>query len=58
MSALLFSLIGLPLTAGFAGKLMLLFGAVEVPQQLYVWLAVIMVLNAAVAHYVLFALSA
>jgi NADH-quinone oxidoreductase subunit N len=51
MSALLFSLIGLPLTAGFAGKLMLLFGAIEVPQQLYVWLAVIMVLNAAVGAY-------
>ena len=51
MTALLFSLIGMPLTAGFAGKLMLLFGAVEVPQQLYVWLAVIMVLNAAVGAY-------
>jgi NADH-quinone oxidoreductase subunit N len=49
--ALLLSLIGLPLTAGFAGKLMILFGAIEVPQQLYVWLAVIMVLNAAVGAY-------
>jgi NADH-quinone oxidoreductase subunit N len=51
MSALLFSLIGLPLTAGFAGKLMLFFGALEVPQPLYWSLAIIMALNAAVGAY-------
>jgi NADH-quinone oxidoreductase subunit N len=51
LSAFLFSLIGLPLTAGFAGKLMLFFGTLEVWQPLYVSLAVIMALNAAIGAY-------
>jgi NADH-quinone oxidoreductase subunit N len=51
LSAFLFSLIGLPLTAGFAGKFMLFFGALEVPQPLYWSLAVIMALNAAIGSY-------
>jgi NADH-quinone oxidoreductase subunit N len=51
LSAFLFSLIGLPLTAGFAGKFMLFFGALEVPQTLFTVLAVIMAINAAIGAY-------
>jgi NADH-quinone oxidoreductase subunit N len=51
LSIFLFSLIGLPLTAGFVGKFMLLFGAVEVPQPLYWSLAVVMAVNAAIGAY-------
>jgi NADH-quinone oxidoreductase subunit N len=50
-SVFLFSLIGLPLTAGFVGKFMLIFGALEVPQPLYWSLAVVMALNAAIGAY-------
>lgn len=50
----LFSLIGMPLTAGFAGKLNLFLGAFQVPadtkmKNLYQVLALIAVLNAAVS---------
>jgi NADH-quinone oxidoreductase subunit N len=53
MAVCLFSLIGLPLTAGFTGKLLLFVGAVRVPASygLYQWLAVIAALNAAVGAY-------
>lgn len=51
MSAFLFSLIGLPLTAGFAGKFMLFFGALEVPQTLFWVLAGVMAINAAIGSY-------
>jgi NADH-quinone oxidoreductase subunit N len=58
MGLFLFSLIGLPLTAGFVGKFLLFFGAVEVWSQvgrdagwLYVVLAVIGAMNAAVGAY-------
>lgn len=51
LSAFLFSLIGLPLTAGFAGKFMLFFGALEVPQTLFWVLAGIMAINAAIGAY-------
>jgi NADH-quinone oxidoreductase subunit N len=58
MALFLFSLIGLPLTAGFAGKLQLFWGALEVWQQvsgdagrLYLVLAVIGALNAAIGAY-------
>ncbi len=44
----LFSLMGLPPTAGFAGKFYIFAGAVEAG---YVWLAVIGVLNSAVSLY-------
>jgi NADH-quinone oxidoreductase subunit N len=55
MALFLFSLIGLPLTAGFTGKLLLFWGAVDVGAQeggwLYVVLAVVGVLNAAIGAY-------
>jgi NADH-quinone oxidoreductase subunit N len=55
MALFLFSLIGLPLTAGFTGKLMLFWGAVDVGAQeggwLYAVLAVVGVLNAAIGAY-------
>jgi NADH-quinone oxidoreductase subunit N len=53
----LFSLIGIPMTAGFMGKWMLLFAALAVPHrdgptlQLYDYLALIAVLNAAIGGY-------
>lgn len=55
MAVFLLSLIGLPLTAGFAGKLMLFVGAFTAPsdtptmRNLYVLLAVIAAVNSAVA---------
>jgi NADH-quinone oxidoreductase subunit N len=55
MVLFLFSLIGIPLTAGFTGKLMVFFGAMSVPSEahaeLFRWLAVIGVLNAAVGAW-------
>jgi NADH-quinone oxidoreductase subunit N len=56
MVLFLFSLIGMPLTAGFAGKLMLFFGALAVPPPrdfpwLFRILALIGALNAAVGGW-------
>lgn len=57
MALFLFSLIGLPLTAGFAGKLLIFFGAMTVPASvgdagwLYLVLAIIAALNAAIGAY-------
>jgi NADH-quinone oxidoreductase subunit N len=51
MSVFLFSLIGLPLTAGFWGKFELLFGALTVPEHLFWVLALIGALNAAIGAY-------
>lgn len=55
MTLFLFSLIGVPLTAGFAGKLLLFFGAMAVPAEdnawLYRLLALIAVLNTAIAAW-------
>jgi NADH-quinone oxidoreductase subunit N len=57
MAVFLFSLIGLPLTAGFAGKLQLFWGALDVWQRtgddgrLYLVLAVVGALNAAIGAY-------
>jgi len=55
MAIFLFSLIGLPLTAGFAGKFLLFMGAFNAPtdtptmRNLYLWLAIIAAVNAAIA---------
>jgi NADH-quinone oxidoreductase subunit N len=62
MVLFLFSLIGIPLTAGFAGKLLLFAGAIQVPYRvedpasvqqyrLFVILALIGVLNAAIGAW-------
>jgi NADH-quinone oxidoreductase subunit N len=61
MGLFLFSLIGMPLTAGFTGKLQLFFGALAVPVEGHPWLldhpwlfrglAVIGVLNAAIGAW-------
>jgi NADH-quinone oxidoreductase subunit N len=55
MVLFLFSLIGIPLTAGFAGKLLVFFGAISVEgaahAELFRWLAVIGVLNAAIGAW-------
>jgi NADH-quinone oxidoreductase subunit N len=55
MCVFLLSLIGIPLTAGFAGKLLLFWGAMAVPQseqaRLFRLLALIGVLNAAVGGW-------
>ncbi len=56
MGLFLFSLIGLPLTAGFAGKFLLFAGALSMPLdgpqgELYRILVVIAAINAAVAAY-------
>lgn len=57
MAVFLFSLIGLPLTAGFAGKLLLFAGAFTAPadtasmRNLYQMLAVIAAINSAVGAY-------
>lgn len=57
LTLFLFSLIGMPLTAGFAGKFMLFFGALGLSQQagdqarLYRILALIAALNAAVGGW-------
>src|SRR5262249_28330643 len=62
MVLFLFSLIGIPLTGGFYGKLWIFLGALGVPYnpavpaeveqyRLFVWLAVIGVINAAVGAW-------
>lgn len=57
MAVFLFSMIGLPLTAGFAGKLLLFVGALTAPadtssmRDLYLWMAVFAAVNAAVGAY-------
>jgi NADH-quinone oxidoreductase subunit N len=57
MAVFLLSLIGLPLTAGFVGKLLLFIGAFTAPADtpamggLYRWMAVAAAVNAAVAAY-------
>jgi NADH-quinone oxidoreductase subunit N len=55
MVLFLFSLIGIPLTAGFTGKLMVFFGAMSVPSPahtgLFRTLALIGVLNAAIGAW-------
>ena len=57
MAVFLFSLIGLPLTAGFAGKLLLFVGALTAPtdtstmRNLYQLMAIIAAVNAAVGAY-------
>jgi NADH-quinone oxidoreductase subunit N len=56
MAIFLLSLIGIPLTAGFTGKLLLFFGALGSPPPrdhpyLFKWLAVIGVVNAAIAAW-------
>ena len=57
MAIFLFSLIGLPLTAGFAGKLLLFMGAFTAPgdtatmRNLYQVLAVVAAVNAAIGAY-------
>ena len=48
MAICLFSLMGLPPTAGFAGKFYIFSGAIKAG---YIWLAVIGVLNSAVSLY-------
>jgi NADH-quinone oxidoreductase subunit N len=50
----LFSLIGIPLTAGFTGKFMVFFGAMSVPEAQaapYRWLALIGAVNAAIGGW-------
>jgi NADH-quinone oxidoreductase subunit N len=59
MALFLFSLIGMPATAGFAGKFFLFFGALSVPPdsageehaQLFRWLALIGAVNAAIGAW-------
>jgi NADH-quinone oxidoreductase subunit N len=55
MAIFLFSLIGIPLTAGFAGKLLLFLGALSVPPREHAWLfrglALVGALNAAVGAW-------
>jgi NADH-quinone oxidoreductase subunit N len=55
MAIFLFSLIGIPLTAGFAGKFLIFFGAMAVPTPeraaLFRWLALIGVINAAIGAW-------
>jgi len=56
LAIFLFSLIGLPLTAGFVGKLMLFLGAFDVPtdtpmRNLFRWLAVVAAVNAAIGAF-------
>jgi NADH-quinone oxidoreductase subunit N len=51
MSVFLFSMIGLPLTAGFAGKFALFFGALTSSQPLFWALAAIGAVNAAIGAY-------
>src|SRR5210317_624800 len=48
MTIFLFSLMGLPPTAGFAGKFYIFAGAIK---EGYIWLAIIGVLNSAVSLY-------
>jgi NADH-quinone oxidoreductase subunit N len=55
MTLFLFSLIGIPPTAGFTGKWMLLNALIKQPQPL-VWLAVVAGLNTAISAYYYFKL--
>ena len=48
MAIFLFALMGLPPTAGFAGKFFIFAGAVKAG---YIWLAIIGVLNSAISLY-------
>jgi NADH-quinone oxidoreductase subunit N len=57
LAVCLFSLIGLPATAGFAGKVLLFFGALDAPgdtptmRNLYQLLALLVAVNAAIGAY-------
>jgi len=54
LSIFMFSLIGIPLTAGFTGKFFILFGALAIQEQhaiLYRILALLLVINAAIAGW-------
>ena len=54
LAVFLFSLIGIPLTAGFTGKFLILFGALALQEQqafLYRVLAFLMVINAAISGW-------
>src|SRR5262249_47050899 len=55
MTVFLLSLIGFPLTAGFAGKFLLFYGALSVPSVDHPWLfpglAVVGVINAAIGGW-------
>ncbi len=54
MAIFLFSLIGVPLTAGFTGKFLVFFGALSVPNDsgyLFTILAVLGVINAAIGGW-------
>ncbi len=54
MAIFLFSLIGIPLTAGFTGKLLIFFGALTVPgeaEYLFTVLAFLGVINAAIGGW-------
>lgn len=58
MALFMFSLIGMPLTAGFIGKLLLFLGAMAIPSpqlpehsSLFRWLALIGAINAAIAAW-------
>jgi NADH-quinone oxidoreductase subunit N len=60
MVLFLFSLIGIPLTAGFAGKLLIFLGALTIPPdqpqladhaRLFWWLALVGAINAAVGAW-------
>lgn len=54
MAVFLFSLIGMPLTAGFAGKMMLFFGALAVEGEravMFRWIAALGAVNAAIGGW-------
>jgi NADH-quinone oxidoreductase subunit N len=55
MTLFLFSLIGIPLTAGFTGKFLVFFGAMSVPSPDHVWhartLAILGMINAAIGGW-------
>ena len=51
MAIFLFSLTGIPLTAGFWGKLTIFSSAIASGDSRYTWLAVVGVVNAAISSY-------
>lgn len=51
MTVFLFSLTGLPPTAGFWGKFYLFFAAWSVPGKLFQWLAILLAINAAIGAW-------
>lgn len=51
MALFLFSLMGMPLTAGFVGKALLFLGALRVGAPLFLWLAVVAAINAAIGAW-------